>query len=1442
MNRKSNSWRKKGLSLFLAAIMTVMSFPALSLLFVPAAAADASADVASVNGVNYTSLEDAINAAITQSRATTPVTQVTVELLSDATIDNAQGISIGAENGDDFSIVIDGNGYTVTHALAPSAASGTFYVKWGTVTIKDMTINTTNKNAKAYGAVISRYAKTVVNVENCKINVDGTTGEKAILANTNAILNFVGVNSIKSNFTAFMVAGNAVINSENTLVMAPSGLLSQTGFTNITEASPFTSANEAYIGSTGYATLSAAVDAATSGQTVHLVKDVTTTQRMIKSNAGIVLDGHGFSTTTSVTSQNFAAFEVQKFETTFKNLTVNVNSTNATSWGAFTSRYGVDAGYAGKFIIDNCKVNLTGPASGVFSTNDSGVFEIKNTVIRSEAPVFNAFQNKYFGLTISNTVAYAPSKGYDVDTGSGLTLNVTTDPFGKAEARIGDVYYSSLETAMGVATEGQTVTLLKDVDISSGEGFIMNSTTCKSGTFTVDGDGYTVTSTITGKEHRAAFYQQSLAGTITFKNLTIKVTSMNDNCYGAFIARGGTIVVENCNIEVSGTKGYSALGTGAGGGTLVLNGGNTIKTSLNVFYLFDANGVAVATGENTATGPALGVNNVANLTFTQDPDPFGICEAAIGTKTYLSLTEAFAAAKDGDVITILKDIDVATTGANGRIKCTAGGINLTIDGNGKKISSLSDCTLAFFHDATLDTDNGATLKLTIKDLTVENLATSGSVASTFQINEGVILTLDGCKVYDRSGYNPLGSVIVQAGGTLILTGGTEVDISKGIAIRHNGANAAMTVYNATIVADQIVHAANANSTTNICTGANITAKAGFITSTFVGGVINVSGGEIISQSESAAAIAAPNANTKVNIFGGKISGGNAVYTNENINLAYPEGTTSIELLPTMTKGASVRTVADSAGIRFRTTFSAELLTYVNSVKDEGTSVTYGTLITPSEYIAKAGGVFTIETLDSADGIRGSRYQKIIATDVGTKVNGDGSITINAALVNIKTANYTRDFAATGFICYTVGGVTKYVYTNYSSEDNSRNIFMTACAALADVKNAPEENYVNVVSQYLIKDSEGVYTKATGTAYTKYNETQWTILNNYYKGIANFDEVVLETTTSTVANHTDDIFRTLGRSYTRNGGLVSDFTCTGIEFNAFCGGSVYMKVNSSGATYFTIYVDGVRTENRVSVGNTTTGWVEIAYGLDAADHTIMIVKQGQPSMTQNEIVEIKISGEFKEKPADKELFVEFYGDSILNGSNVYRGGTSAATSDGTRAFGWLAAQEIGADCSIIGRGGLGLANPASGNYSMMDLYNLNGAYGASGVTEYDFARIPDAVVIELGINDKVQGGGISADDYKAAVAEFIGIMREKYGNDTAIIWLYGYNSKDYSASMIEALDELIAAGDSNLYYCEVSPCYLESPADGDIYHPDVAKAEIMGAEVAAHLKNILGIAQ
>lgn len=222
------------------------------------------------------------------------------------------------------------------------------------------------------------------------------------------------------------------------------------------------------------------------------------------------------------------------------------------------------------------------------------------------------------------------------------------------------------------------------------------------------------------------------------------------------------------------------------------------------------------------------------------------------------------------------------------------------------------------------------------------------------------------------------------------------------------------------------------------------------------------------------------------------------------------------------------------------------------------------------------------------------------------------------------------------------------------------------------------------------------------------------------------------------------------------------------------------------------------------------------------------------MATTEINKVTINGFFTEKPVEKELFIEFYGDSILNGSNVYLGGTTPATSDATKAFGWLTAEKLNADCNIIGCGGLGLAK-SGGDFVMGDVYNLNGSLNVSGVTEYDFARIPDAVVIELGVNDEVR----SADPatYKANARALISALRSKYGNNVPIIWLNGYHDKNFWTNTLAVINEL--GGESaNIYVCTTAKTYLTTEQGGDNYHPDVAGQESMANTLSAFIRDLL----
>ena len=804
--------------------------------------------------------------------------------------------------------------------------------------------------------------------------------------------------------------------------------------------------------------------------------------------------------------------------------------------------------------------------------------------------------------------------------------------------------------------------------------------------------------------------------------------------------------------------------------------------------------------------------------------------AAIGNVKYTSLPAAFAAAKDGDVISLLDDINVTTSGSSGRIKCYGAGVKITLEGNGHTIKSVADVALAFHHDSSLDTDNGGVMDVTVKNLIVENSAASGSGA-TIQTNTETRVTLDGCQLYSK-GSNTVGSVVVQTNSSFTLRGNSVVKPTSGAAIRLNQAAAQANVYSAEIEADYIIDASNASSICNIF-GGTIKAKKSFFTGT-AGTTLNITGGSFTGVSSRDAVISASGAGFKVNILGGKFEGGKTIYLNsaDSANkVTYPNTNVKSADFSLSTVGKGIRFAENASGLRFVSTISAELCALAEKIKDDNTQVEYGTVIVPRDYIDSIGGEFNADRLAEV----GKTFVRIKA-DKGLTKNEDGSATFVSALVNIKTKNYARDFVAVGYVAVIKNGEKMYSYT--SSADY--NVKAEAYIALSETSDSANELFKWHTDSYYKANGNG-YEKVSGSAYSPYNSAQRKVLENYVNGIINFDEssvgASLTEISSKIAGHTSDIFLPLGRTYERSGGLACDFTCTGVRFNAYCEGDIYVKLNTSAATYFTAYVDGERQDGRIYADGSSKGWICIARGISKGEHEIMLVKQSQFTMATTELLEVKLSGEFKQKPAERELFIEFYGDSILNGSNVYLGGTSATTSDGTRGFGWIAAEELGADCNIIGRGGLGLANPSSGGYSMLDLYDLSGAYGKSGVPKYDFARKPDAIVVELGINDNVQGGGISAEAYEKAIADFIGIMREKYGADVPIVWLDGYHDKNYGSNMRAAIERL--GGESaKLYVCNTTKCYLTSSQGGDGWHPDVANAQRLGKEVATYLKTIL----
>ena len=102
----------------------------------------------------------------------------------------------------------------------------------------------------------------------------------------------------------------------------------------------------------------------------------------------------------------------------------------------------------------------------------------------------------------------------------------------------------------------------------------------------------------------------------------------------------------------------------------------------------------------------------------------------------------------------------------------------------------------------------------------------------------------------------------------------------------------------------------------------------------------------------------------------------------------------------------------------------------------------------------------------------------------------------------------------------------------------------------------------------------------------------------------------------IAENSPSVFLPVGRTYSHNQSLTCDFTCTGVRFAAECEGDVLIFVTTSAKAYFTVFINGNRSETRISVPE-GSGWVTVAKDLPHDTYEFEFVKQSQYIKNQME---------------------------------------------------------------------------------------------------------------------------------------------------------------------------------------------------------------------------------
>lgn len=297
----------------------------------------------------------------------------------------------------------------------------------------------------------------------------------------------------------------------------------------------------------------------------------------------------------------------------------------------------------------------------------------------------------------------------------------------------------------------------------------------------------------------------------------------------------------------------------------------------------------------------------------------------------------------------------------------------------------------------------------------------------------------------------------------------------------------------------------------------------------------------------------------------------------------------------------------------------------------------------------------------------------------------------------------------------------------------------------------------------------------------------------------------------------------GRYTVTDSGIACDFVASGIEFTGVMKGEVYLEIKSSAEAYFTVYVDGYRRAKRYEVGGGRFAEnIKIAdFGDSEAEHTVKVLKQTESRYAISEFRTLTVQGELSAPPAYRDTYIEFIGDSLtcgmgnLGDNSIVSNAQTAKYEDGTHSYGFLAAEALGADHSIISQSGIGIAgswfDPIGDYYTRL-------SYSRDRETAYGFERVPDLVVINLGTNDyylnKDKDPAIcTPEQVQQKTVELIELVRSSYGEQVPIVWAYDFVGECRYDAVKAAIDSL-GGEEASIYTCK-----LPQNRGGAQWHPD-----------------------
>lgn len=353
-------------------------------------------------------------------------------------------------------------------------------------------------------------------------------------------------------------------------------------------------------------------------------------------------------------------------------------------------------------------------------------------------------------------------------------------------------------------------------------------------------------------------------------------------------------------------------------------------------------------------------------------------------------------------------------------------------------------------------------------------------------------------------------------------------------------------------------------------------------------------------------------------------------------------------------------------------------------------------------------------------------------------------------------------------------------------------------------------------------------------------------------------------TETIYQLTEENVKLLGRTYFDGEKLFCALSGTGAEFTfngTKCSVTVTGDSNASNASNadnharIGIYVNGERVIDDM-VDNALETY-DVFESDTPKDVTVSIVKLSESPMSTIGIKEIKATGSKIAPTPNKDVLIEFIGDSITCGYGIddpYKDHSfSTKTEDVTKAYAYRTAQALNADYSMVSFSGYGIVSGYTDDkkveaqtvpqfYTKLGYsWASNGSFVPANV-DWDFGRRqPDLIVVNLGTNDDsyTKTDSERKQEYCDRYVEFLKKIRANNPDAKILCTLGIMGDRLFEQVQLAADTYTKETGDSNISTMKFD---VQLPADGYSadWHPSVTTHQKASEKLAAEIKSLLGI--